>query len=112
MERPTIDDLHGLQIRAGTVVRAEVHDSARDPAYRLWIDFGPLGEKQSSAQITDRYTPEGLVGRQVIAVAGFEPRPDEARGHQIDRLGGAADEHHLLGALGAAAKLSGGLVRW
>jgi tRNA-binding protein len=95
MERPTIDDLHGLQIRAGTVVRAEVHDSARDPAYRLWIDFGPLGEKQSSAQITDRYTPEGLVGRQVIAVAGFEPR----------RVGGFRSDVLVLGAL-----VDGGVV--
>ena len=73
----------------GIIVRAEAHDTARDPAYRLWIDFGPLGEKQSSAQITDRYTPDDLVGRQVIAVTGFEPR----------RVGGFRSDVLVLGAL-------------
>lgn len=69
---PTFDDFAALGIAVGTVVRAEVNSAARHPAYKLWIDFG--GDlKQSSAKLTDRYTPDGLVGRQVVAVTGFPP---------------------------------------
>lgn len=60
-------------MRVGTVTRAEPNEAARDAALCLWIDFGELGEKQSSAKITDRYAPEHLVGRQVVAVTGFDP---------------------------------------
>jgi tRNA-binding protein len=56
-----------LDLRVGRVVRCEPSDGARKPAYRLWIDFGPSGVKQSSAQLTALYTPETLLGRLVIA---------------------------------------------
>lgn len=69
-----IDDFFRLDLRVGTVLRAESFTKARKPAYKLWIDFGPLGVKQSSAQITARYRPEDLVGRQVVAVVNFPPR--------------------------------------
>jgi len=52
---PTIEDLHALGLRVGTVTRAEPNTGARHPSYSLWIDFGPLGVQQSSAKITSRY---------------------------------------------------------
>ena len=81
-----------LDLRVGRIVRVEPNEKARKPAYKLWIDFGPLGVKTSSAQLTDLYAPEDLQGRLVIAavnlgvrrIAGFPSEvlvlglPDEA----------------------------------
>lgn len=69
------DDFAKLDIRVGTITRAEPYPEARKPALKLWVDFGgDLGEKRSSAQITAHYTPDGLIGRQVLAVVNFPPR--------------------------------------
>jgi tRNA-binding protein len=67
-------DFEKVDIRAGVVTDARPFPEARRPAYRLWIDFGPLGVKRSSAQITRHYRVEELVGRHVVAVVNFPPK--------------------------------------
>ena len=89
---PTIEQFAELRLRVGTVLRAENNLRARHPALKLWIDFGDLGELQSSARITERYSVEEVVGRQVVAVTGFEPI----------RVGGFRSDVLVLGALGTS----------
>ncbi|MBI4562890.1 MAG: tRNA-binding protein [Candidatus Rokubacteria bacterium] len=67
-------DFEKVDMRVGVVVDAKEFPEAKNPAYRLWVDLGPLGVKRSSAQITHRYRPEDLLGRQVVCVVNFPPK--------------------------------------
>jgi tRNA-binding protein len=69
-----IDDFERADVRVGQIIAAEPFPQARKPAYKLTIDFGPLGVKRSSAQLTVHYTPETLIGRKVLAVVNFPAR--------------------------------------
>lgn len=86
----TPEQFFAVDIRVGVVTGAEPFPEARKPAYRLAIDFGPLGVKRSSAQITDLYAAGDLIGRQVVAVVNFPPR----------RIAGFVSEVLVLGAIG------------
>ena len=74
-ETITPAQFEAVDIRVGTIVDAQPFPEAKKPAFRLWVDFGaPLGVKASSAQLTVHYSPDRLIGRQVLAVVNFPPR--------------------------------------
>ena len=89
----TFDDYLKIEIRAGTIVKAEPFPEARNPAIKLVIDFGnDIGLKKSSAQITELYTLEQLVGKQVMAVTNFPPRQIGPFMSEVLTLGFADEE--------------------
>ncbi|HET9922668.1 MAG TPA: tRNA-binding protein [Methylomirabilota bacterium] len=89
------EDFERVDMRVGVVVDAEEFPEARRPALKLQIDFGPLGVKKSSAQITRHYAPAALIGRRVIAVVNFAPK----------RIGPFTSEVLVLGAYDDAGEV-------
>ena len=102
-------DFEKIDIRTGTIIKAENFPGAKKPAYKLSIDFGEeLGIKQSSAQITKYYTPDDLVGRQIIAVVNFPPKQIATFISECLVLG-VYDENKEVVLLQPNQKLSNGL---
>ena len=83
----TIEDFKKVDMRVGTIIEATVNEKARKPAYKITVDLGDFGTKNSSAQLTN-YEPEELVGKQVVCVCNFEPM----------RIGDVKSEVRLLGS--------------
>jgi len=96
-ETISFDDFLKVDIRCGRVIDAQAFPEARKPAYKLWIDFGPeIGVKKSSAQITELYSLESLVGRTVMAVVNFPPRQIGPFMSEVLTLGVADSEGHVV----------------
>ena len=93
---PTPQDFFAIDLRVGTVLRAEPFPEARKPSIRLEIDFGPLGVLRSSAQLTRRYEPGSLVGRQVVAVVNIGERRIAGFTSQVLVLGGVPKEGDVV----------------
>ncbi len=99
-ETVTIELFDRLDIRVGRVTGVQPFPEARKPSYKLEIDFGPLGTRRSSAQLTAHYTPDELLGRLIVAVVNFPPR----------RIAGFASEVLVLGVPGEGVEREGGVV--
>jgi tRNA-binding protein len=95
-EQVSVDDFFQIDVRVGTVVRAEPFPEVRKPAYKLWIDFGQADVRQSSAQITDLYALDDLPGRLVVAATNLPPR----------RIAGFESHVLVLGCLDAKGRVA------
>ena len=92
----TWDEFSRVDMRVGTVIHAEVFKEARKPAYKIQVDFGEMGIRKTSAQVTDLYSCEELVGKQIIGVVNFPPK----------QIANIKSEFLLLGAIGDAGEVT------
>ena len=96
MDEITFADFEKVEMRVGTVLQVEPNPKARKPAYVLKVDFGEYGIKTSSAQITRHYTPEELIGTQIVAVLNFPPKRIAGIKSEILILGSVSDEEGVI----------------
>ena len=104
----SFDDFLKVDIRVGTIIKAEPYPEARNPSYKLYMDFGPdIGERKTSAQVTVRYTIEELIGKQVAAVINF---PDKQIGKFMSEVLvlGFPDDHGTVGLIEPNHKVANG----
>ncbi|MCG0996958.1 tRNA-binding protein [Acetobacter persici] len=99
MQQIVWSDFEKIMIVAGTILRVESFPEARKPAYKIWVDFGPYGERKTSAQVTRLYTPETLVGRQVIGIINFPEKQVGPFRSQFLLSGFETEEGVVLAAL-------------
>lgn len=99
MQQIVWSDFEKILMVAGTILRVESFPEARKPAYKIWVDFGPYGERKTSAQVTRLYTPETLVGRQVIGIINFPEKQVGPFRSQFLLSGFETEEGVVLAAL-------------
>ena len=92
----SIDDFKKIEFRVGTIVTVDEFPEAKNPAYKLKIDFGGFGIKQSSAQVTDNYLPADLLNRQVVAVVNFPPKKIASLTSEVLVLGADGNENGII----------------
>ncbi|MDC6363168.1 MULTISPECIES: tRNA-binding protein [Flavobacteriaceae] len=90
------DDFQKVQMAVGTIISAEVFKEVRNPAYKMIIDFGELGKRKTSAQITKLYKPEELIGKQVVAVVNFPPKQIATMMSECLVMGGLGDDKEVI----------------
>lgn len=96
IKMPNINQFLEFDIRAGTIIQVQEFPEARKPAYKLKIDFGELGKKKSSAQITELYNQDMLLGKQILAVVNFPPRQIGPFLSEVLTLGVPNEEGHVV----------------
>ena len=95
-QRLTWEEFTKVEMVVGTIVSAEKFKEARNPAYKMIVDFGKLGTRKTSAQITKLYTPEELIGKQVVAVVNFPPKQIATIMSECLVLGGIGDSKEVI----------------
>ena len=107
-EKLTWDEFQKVEMRVGTVVSAEEFAEAKNPAYKMIIDFGDYGKRKTSAQITNIYQPKDIIGKQVIAVINFPPKQIANIMSECLVLGAVGEKNDVI-LIGPERKVENGL---